>query len=200
MATPAQIHANQLNSQKSTGPSTPEGKAASSANAFKHGLSATKVFPAARQEEFLALSRDFDQQFQPTNPNEERLVETLIFASWNLARFRELQEGLWQTMLQDDENKTMAQAFLEDCKGPKAIDKLFRYLRDLQRTYDRAHRELTKAREEAQAAELQRMAQTQAAMRTTSVPPPPPPPPGSGFVSSPGPTAVRRSENLALRL
>ncbi len=39
MATAAQIAANQANAQKSTGPKTPPGKAASSRNATKHGLS-----------------------------------------------------------------------------------------------------------------------------------------------------------------
>jgi hypothetical protein len=40
MATEAQILANRLNAQKSTGPQTPEGKAIVSQNAVKHGLSA----------------------------------------------------------------------------------------------------------------------------------------------------------------
>ncbi len=39
MATEAQILANRLNAQKSTGPRTPEGKAAVAQNAVKHRLS-----------------------------------------------------------------------------------------------------------------------------------------------------------------
>lgn len=38
MATEAQILANRRNAQKSTGPRTPQGKAAVSQNAVKHGL------------------------------------------------------------------------------------------------------------------------------------------------------------------
>src|ERR1700728_3187477 len=38
MATPAQVAANQANSQKSTGPTSPEGQARSSRNSFQHGL------------------------------------------------------------------------------------------------------------------------------------------------------------------
>ena len=38
MSTEAQNHTNRLNSQKSTGPRTSEGKAAVSQNAVKHGL------------------------------------------------------------------------------------------------------------------------------------------------------------------
>jgi hypothetical protein len=53
MATQAQFHANRRNAQASTGPRTPEGKAASSANATRHGLSAAfRVLPNENQEEF----------------------------------------------------------------------------------------------------------------------------------------------------
>ena len=38
MSTPAQTLANQQNAQRSTGPTTPEGKAAASRNAATHGL------------------------------------------------------------------------------------------------------------------------------------------------------------------
>ena len=43
MASVAQIRANRLNAQKSTGPRTAEGKAAASQNAAKHGLLAEQV-------------------------------------------------------------------------------------------------------------------------------------------------------------
>jgi hypothetical protein len=43
MAPPAQIAANQLNSRKSTGPTTPEGRAKSSMNALKRGNRSRKV-------------------------------------------------------------------------------------------------------------------------------------------------------------
>jgi len=46
MATPAQILANRANAQKSTGPRSVEGKAASRFNALKHGLDVQSVSPA----------------------------------------------------------------------------------------------------------------------------------------------------------
>ena len=49
MSTAAQISANQLNAQSSTGPRTAEGKSVVSQNATKHGLTAT--YPVIRTPE-----------------------------------------------------------------------------------------------------------------------------------------------------
>ena len=43
MATLAQIHANRLNAQSSTGPRSDQGKAASRFNALKHGIEARSL-------------------------------------------------------------------------------------------------------------------------------------------------------------
>jgi hypothetical protein len=58
MASPAQIAANQLNSRKSTGPTTPIGRARSSMNALKHGNCSRKL--ALRREE----SRAFEDRLR----------------------------------------------------------------------------------------------------------------------------------------
>jgi hypothetical protein len=156
MASPAQINANRLNSLKSTGPRTEEGKAASSANSYKHGLTARKIFPAARQEEFDLLARDYHADYRPSTPGQQRLLDTMIFATWNLLRYREIQEQLWETLTRNEggEAKSMAQAFLDDCKGPRSIDKLHRYMRDLERSHARAQRTLDALREDEQVAIL----------------------------------------------
>jgi hypothetical protein len=186
MATQAQITANRLNSLKSTGPRTEEGKAASSANSLKHGLTAVKVFPAARQEEYDSLAHGLREQLEPATPEQERLLEIMIHASWNLQRLQELHEDLWHTLTQaeDGEPKTMAQAFLDDCKGPKSIDKLYRYMRDLERSYDRARRQFASAGP----AQTKPQSKLQLKPQTLSVPKPALPDPVQagdfGFVSS----------------
>ena len=53
MATPNQSAANRRNAQKSTGPRTPQGRAASRLNALKHGLTACHlVLPTESQQDF----------------------------------------------------------------------------------------------------------------------------------------------------
>jgi hypothetical protein len=85
MATAAQIAANQANALKSTGPKTPPGKAASSRNATKHGLSgpatagllASESGRAFLEEEKAAWRADFD----PRGPEEEHLFEVVVAES-----------------------------------------------------------------------------------------------------------------------
>ena len=217
MSTPAQITANRLNSLQSTGPVTDAGKAASSANSFKHGLTATKVSPEHR-DEFEALDRDLRAELQAANPAEERLVTTMIMAAWNLQRCYAVEQDLWYLLTHGDEPKTMAQAFLDDCKGPRALDKIHRYIRDHERSYDRAHRELRAARQARQTAEqTEHRRQVMDAVRAKAQAAHNAPqslPQKNGFVSSPAPAPaatpapsparnryiIRGDENPALRL
>ena len=53
-ASPAKIAANRANARKSTGPRTPEGKARSRANAYKHGLTGDGVILATEDTEQVA--------------------------------------------------------------------------------------------------------------------------------------------------
>ncbi|HUB80305.1 MAG TPA: hypothetical protein VMB03_15990, partial [Bryobacteraceae bacterium] len=69
MATQAQIDANRLNAQKSTGPRSLEGKAASRFNALKHAASAKSlVIPGEDEAEFAELAASYHHQFQPDGP------------------------------------------------------------------------------------------------------------------------------------
>ena len=66
MATIHQIDANRRNALKSTGPKTPEGKAAVSMNSLRHGLRARKVvLPGENREEFNQLCDDLEREWQP---------------------------------------------------------------------------------------------------------------------------------------
>jgi hypothetical protein len=77
MATQAQIEANRLNAQKSTGPRTPDGKTAIRENAVRHGL--TSSIPSTEREandqpEAQRIHDAFIEENQPVGINEEVLV------------------------------------------------------------------------------------------------------------------------------
>ena len=76
MATILQIAANQANAQKSTGPKTPEGKAAASRNRLSHGFaSSATIKPGENPEEFNLLLADLHNEFQPATVSEQILLE-----------------------------------------------------------------------------------------------------------------------------
>ena len=93
MASEKQIEANRRNAQLSTGPKTPEGKAAVSRNALKHGFHAAKILFQDGNEEHLADLRDgLTAHWQPRNYTECALLEQMAIALHKLACFEDLEE------------------------------------------------------------------------------------------------------------
>ena len=71
--------ANQANARLSTGPQTPEGKARSSQNARKHGLSARQVVIAPQErEEFEDFLASYQDDLQPQGMLEQDLFNQLV--------------------------------------------------------------------------------------------------------------------------
>jgi hypothetical protein len=96
MATPAQIAANQANSQLSTGPKTPTGQAAAARNNFRHGLapaSAFWVLPSECQTDFNNLLAAFRDEHQPATTTEEALVQAMAEHHWLRHRALRLEES-----------------------------------------------------------------------------------------------------------
>jgi len=100
MTSARQIEANQSNALMSTGPRTPEGKAASCANALKHGLTATTVavLPCEDGEQFDGLRERVRQELAPVGAVEGELVERIAAAFWRLRRVETIETGVlgWQ--------------------------------------------------------------------------------------------------------
>src|ERR1035438_1238670 len=97
MATLSQIEANRLNSQQSTGPRTPQGKAVSSQNAFKSGLDADSQFCCGEQPtDFYRLQIEYFARFQPRSPDERFQVDSLIRNEWMLRRLFRVEAHLWK--------------------------------------------------------------------------------------------------------
>ena len=99
MATEAQIIANRNNAQKSTGPLTPEGKAAVSQNALKHGLSARKtVISSENQADFDLYQQHLFEELAPIGPVESMLAERIVSLSWRLYRAEHIHNLSFNTL------------------------------------------------------------------------------------------------------
>jgi hypothetical protein len=130
MATPKQIEANRRNALKSTGPRTPEGKAAVSMNALKHGLRArTVVLPSENPEEFHQLCDDLEAEWQPKSRTEQFYVEQMAVSQWKLNRMEIGEVNVFT-------NETQAQTQLP------MLDRLWQAQFRLERSYARAQRDL----------------------------------------------------------
>ena len=83
MSTAAQIAANQANSQHSTGPKSETGKAASSMNRHKFGLTGRfRVHPDEDQSEYDALLAALKEEHNPATPTEQLLVTKMAEHHW----------------------------------------------------------------------------------------------------------------------
>jgi hypothetical protein len=143
MATKKQVAANRLNARKSTGPTSPEGKARSAMNALKSGIDAQSHIIRGESEAALqALSAEYCDRFRPNTPEQRMLVDTLIDSEWLLRRFRVCEAQLWERGAQIATTPlaaiVLAQAFTSQA------DEFTR----LQRRVDSAHRNYRHALQE----------------------------------------------------
>ena len=97
MATAAQITANRLNAQASTGPRTEAGKAAVAQNSVTHGLSSKNfaLLPNEDRAAFAALVTALEEEHQPETPTESFLVLELARAQWRIERCANFEAELF---------------------------------------------------------------------------------------------------------
>ena len=90
------LAANRANAQFSTGPITPEGKAVSSLNAVKSGLTGRAVLlPSEDVDAYKAHIARYQGEFQPVGERETHLVQSLADTQWRLNRIPNLEAGLF---------------------------------------------------------------------------------------------------------
>ena len=103
MATQAQIQANRMNAQKSTGPRTAEGKAIASQNALKHGLLAQQTVIAGEDVgEFEFYRDELLGELAPAGATESVLAERVVSLSWRLRRAERAQNEAFDALLAKD--------------------------------------------------------------------------------------------------
>ena len=122
MSSDRKIEANRENAQSSTGPQTEEGKAKSSQNARRHGLSSATLFiPAGREDEFKAMFAAYYEEIKPIGEMQTTYFEQLAHAAWNL----DIARMLLVRALHD----------LDD----KKISNANRYIAQYERSFAKAH-------------------------------------------------------------
>ncbi len=149
MSTTAQINANQMNATRSTGPRTPEGKKVSAANATRHGLTGKfALLPGEDPEEYANLLLTYQNEFHPATEHENFLVTQLAQSRWKMDRVERLQEEAFnQTMAAGDPSQSPDAQIVTALSQPATVfDRLQRYAAQAERSYHRAHRELTQLR------------------------------------------------------
>ena len=159
MATEQQIAANRNNAKKSTGPRTPEGRAAVRLNGVKHGLTAaTLVLPGETESDFESLLADFESEHQPATPTEEALVRQMAMAQWRLRRLYHVEAAFYTVRLLDLEYKIddtytgldpadkLAVVVKEDSGRSSVRENLSRIEARLERSFFKALRELQRLR------------------------------------------------------
>ena len=93
---PQRLAANRANAQLSTGPKTPEGKAKSSLNAVKTGLTGRAVLlPSEEAEAYETHLLQSLEEFAPVGVRETQLVQNLADTQWRLDRIPSLENGIF---------------------------------------------------------------------------------------------------------
>jgi hypothetical protein len=96
MTSEKQAQANRRNALKSTGPKTPEGKAAVRLNANKHGLRSQEILLSGEDEEALKeLDENLRAELQPVGELENLFVDGIVAAHWRLRRLRRVEAGIF---------------------------------------------------------------------------------------------------------
>ncbi len=144
-----QHQTNQQNAQHSTGPVTTEGKAASSQNSFRHGLTACSMTMLAGEDpqNYMDLGNSLRAEHKPATPTEDALVTKLIESLWLSARAVKLQQAL----------------FLEPQYRRIDLDLYMRYQKMHDRAFSKALDDLIKLRKEARQQQIGSVSQQQEA-------------------------------------
>jgi hypothetical protein len=204
MPSPRKSAAARANGAKSNGPVTPQGKARSSANAIKHGLnSKVVVLPHEDRPAFERLRQAYMDRFQPADPVEAGLVETMAAARWRLDRLIAVESKLYEKEIavqfeqitksfrEIDDGGRLACAFDHLATQSKSLAMLARHEGQLNRTYDRAFKQLQilqKPKDPAPAIKLQNEPKPDPAPAPSRAHPAPQPSPAA---PSPRPGAPR---------
>jgi hypothetical protein len=191
MASVAQIEANRLNAQKSTGPRTAEGKERASRNALKHGLLAQEaVIQGEDPAEFEGYRDRMLEELAPDGLVEAMLAERVVGLAWRLRRAERLQNAAfvalddceptpllearheqWKQLKGSewdrsvaglfDEDAALGEVVVEDFGGARVLDRLLMYERRIESSLYRTMAELRRERQARMATEREEVSRSE---------------------------------------
>ena len=175
---PKSQQSNRQNARHSTGPKTPEGKAAIRFNALTYGLrTRATVLPDENAADYSRLWDELEAQWQPQNRTERCYLEAMVTSQWLLARVAESEKKVYMFI-----------AFGE--KQFKMLAQVAKQRAQLERSFRTAIEDMQRSQKERQAqAEPQPAETAQPPAHKPAEPPTPPP----GYVMSPAPAAFSDS-------
>ncbi len=155
MTTEAQVAANRVNAQKSTGPRTAEGKAAVTQNAVKHGLRAQAVvLPGEDGQEYARYHGQMKEQLQPADVQEIELAERIVGLSWRLRRAGRYHDAVFEALYDrqveemaaatpeagepDTSDRALGRMLLADFSGDRVLERVQLYERRIENSLARA--------------------------------------------------------------
>ena len=140
MSTIRQAEANRRNAQKSTGPRSVEGKAASRMNALKTGIHAqSQIIRGEDPAELQAMADQYYRDLHPTTAVARLLVDSLISAEWQIRRLRRVEAELWEHRIAQAEKATFSHINEKSPLGD-IYERANDVFLQLQRRIDSAHR------------------------------------------------------------
>src|SRR6516165_5221379 len=102
MTSQDRIEANRITAKRSTGPRTTSGKARSSLNARKHGLTGKNIVIGDEDpKEFDALRAALEHDLQPSTAYESELVDRAAGLFWRLRRIPAIEAAIVKSRQQD---------------------------------------------------------------------------------------------------
>jgi hypothetical protein len=162
MASEAQILANRLNAQKSTGPRTAEGKAAVSQNAVKHGLTARSIVVSGEDPGQFEFHRErMLDELDPVGEVEFSLAERIVGLSWRLKRAEKLQAAAFDSLYAQEGHLSsetpeesrdaggdsiLGRALARDFADGRVLERMLMYERRIEQSLYRTMAELKKHR------------------------------------------------------
>src|SRR4051794_10274467 len=150
MATALQIAANRRNAKRSTGPKTPQGRAAVRLNAVQHGMTAKViVLPHESEPDYHEIRAALIQDYAPANSQEFMLVDQIAAGYWRTIRARRFEQAMFDNQLRTkkqahrrntrpDSKDDEGCAVVLQVTRPESLHNYFRYDGSISRDYYRA--------------------------------------------------------------